>query len=301
MRDDDHMTASWPGDSDTVVRWVRAVIQHTAKDSGEVQLTGLDDIKVTASLTGNDLDHLTLDATGVRLRVKWGTGSPEPQPPSPPADAPEPEPLTRESGIAKTFRATARPMRIERTALHIDVQAFDVPITWLTFAEPTEPDFAESTRMLAPDENLDGVHGTFHVSIATKDLVPLITAVARPLLREAGVHLGRMKLDLTDDDGDGIRVTAYAGLRWKLLMASARADASIRVTRDAVVTLRDLRVGSRNPFVKAGLLFARKHIREAIGQTIDLNEIIAEDGTTTRLHDVRIDTGDQLAVSARFS
>ncbi|MGM7667755.1 hypothetical protein [Microbacterium sp. A93] len=295
------MTASWPGDSATVARWVRAVIQHAAKDSGDVELKGLDDITVTASLAGNDLEHLTLDATGVRLRLGWHSTPPaHPAPSSAAAEQDEPDSLTRESGIVKTFRFTARPMRIEQTPLSIDVQAFDVPIAWLTFAEPTEPDLPESIHMLVPDGDLDGLHGIFHATIATKDLVPLITSVTGPMLREAGAHLGRVKLDLTDDGDDGIRVTAYAGLRWKLLMASARADARIQVTRDAVITVRDLTVGSRNLFVKAGLLFARKRIRGVIGQTFDLNEIIAEDGTPTRLHDVRIETGDQLSVSARF-
>jgi hypothetical protein len=296
------MTAVWPGDSATVVRWVRAVIQHAAKDSAEVELKGLDGIKVTASLAGNDLEHLTLDATGVKLRLGWHSTPPAPQNPSNPAsEAPEPDHLTRESGIVKAFRFTARPMRVERTPLSIDVRAFDIPIAWLTFAEPTEPDLPESIHMLVPDGGLDGLHGTFHATIATKDLVPLITSVARPMLREAGAHLGRVKLDLTDDGGDGIRLTAYAGLRWKLLMASARADARIQVTRDAVITVRDLTVGSRNPFVKAGLLFARQRIRGVIGQTFDLNEFIAEDGTPIRLHDVRIETGDQLVVTARFA
>lgn len=54
-------------------------------------------------------------------------------------------------------------------------------------------------------------------------------------------------------------------------------------------------------FVKFGLLFARKYIREVIGKSIDLNAELADSGTSLRLHDVRIQAGDDVTVSARFS
>lgn len=179
------------------------------------------------------------------------------------ADPPEPEIIARAPGILKNFRFTARPIRIERSPLNIDVQEFDMPIVWLTAAEPVVPGVPESVHSLIPDEEQGGMRGTFHVSIATKDLVPLITSVARPMLREGGIHLGRLRLEIARDGADGIRATAYAGLRWKLLMASARAEARIEVTRDAVITIRDLALGSRNPLVKFALLFARTHGRSA--------------------------------------
>ena len=297
------MTSAWPGDSVTVVHWVRSVLRRAAQDSGEIALKGIDDIEVSAALTGYDLEHLTLDATGTKLTLGW-YAPPMPTDPvtnAPVAeDAPEPEIVTREAGIVKNFRFSARPMRIERSPLIVDVQAFDVPIVWLTVAEPEAPGVPESIHSLVPDDDQGGMRGTFHASIATKDLVPLITSVARPMLREGGIHLGRLRLEVVRDGADGIRVTAYAGVRWKLLMASARAEARIEVTKDAVITVRDLRLGSRNPLVKFALLFARKHVRSVVGQRIDLNETIAEDGTNLRLHDVRIGTGEQLSVEGRF-
>lgn len=61
------MTTAWPGDSATVVRWVRSALRRAARDSGEVELKGLDDIEVAADLSGHDLEHLTLDATRTRI------------------------------------------------------------------------------------------------------------------------------------------------------------------------------------------------------------------------------------------
>lgn len=297
------MTTAWPGDSATVVRWVRSTLLHAAQDAGEIALNGLEEIEVTAVLTGNDLEHLTLDATGTTLTLDWNA-------PPTPADpvtnapvteaAPEPEVIAREPGIVKSFRFSARPMRIERSPLTIDVRAFDMPIVWLTGAEPAEPGVPESAHTITPDDDLGALRGTFHASIATRDLVPLITSVAGRMLREGGIHLGRVRLEIGPDGADGIRVTAYAGVRWKLLMASARAEARIVVTRDAVLTVRDLRLGSRNLLVKAALLFARRPVREIIGKSIDLNESFADEGTDLRLHDVRVGTGEQLSVEGRF-
>lgn len=302
------MTTAWPGDSATVVRWVRSALIRAARDSDEIELKGLEDIEVTASLTGNDLDHLTLDATGTKLALDWDS-PPTPTDPvtgaavtNDPAaeDAPEPEVISREPGIVRSLRFSARPVRIERTPLTIDVQAFDLPIMWLSAAEPAEPGVPESAHMIVPADDLGDLRGTFHASIATKDLVPLIKSVAGPMLKEGGIRLGRLRLEVAQDGADGIHVTAYAGVRWKLLIASARAEARIEVSRDAVVTVRDLNLGSRNLLVKAALLFARKHVRAVIGRSIDLNESIADDGTNLRLHDVRVGAGAQLSVEGRF-
>lgn len=292
------MTTAWPGDSATVVRWVRSTLRRAAQDTGEVALTGLEDIDVAADLSGYDLEHLTLDATGTKLTLGWN--APSAPPAVDMAEPEEPEIIARESGIVKSFRFTARPMRIERSPLDVDLQAYDVPILWLTAAEPADPAVPESAHAIAPGDDLDGLRGTFHASIATKDLAPLIESVAGPMLREGGVHLGRLRLEVVRDGADGIRATAYAGVRWKLLMASARAEARIEVTKDAVITVRSLELGSRNPLVKFALLFARTHVRAVVGQSFDVNEMIAEDGTKTRVHDVRVGTGEQLSVQGRF-
>lgn len=167
-------------------------------------------------------------------------------------------------------------------------------------ADPVEPDIPESVHAIIPDDDLDDLRGTFHTSIAMKDLVPLITSVARPMLREGGIHLSRLRLEVGRAGADGIRATAFAGVRWKLLLASARAEARIEVTKDAVITVRDLTLGSRNVFVKAALLFARKHVRAIVGQSIDLNEMIAREGSAIRIHDVRVSIGEQLSVEGQF-
>lgn len=289
---------TWPADTAAVVRWVRSALRRASQESGEIALTGLEDVEITAALTGYDLEHLTLDATGTKITIDLQS------PPVPATarttEASEPEIIARERGTAKSFRVTARPVRIERSPLHVDVQAFDVPILWLTAAEPADPAVPESIHALVPDDDQGRLSGTFRVAIATKDLAPLIASTARPMLREGGVRLGRLRLDVRGSGAAGLRIDAYAGLRWKLLMVSVRAEARIEVSRDAVITIRDLALGSRNLLVKVALLFARKHVRRVIGRTIDLNQAIAEDGTSIRVHDLRVDAGEQLSIEGRF-
>lgn len=296
------MTASWPGDSRTVVAWVRGALARLSVDD-ELTISGLDRVKVSADLDETDLRHLTLDVTGVTVGVQiHDIADPAPTTSDQtPEDSAEPEPVAVYDGVARDFRFIARPVRIERTRVDVEVQLHDVPIRWLTFAEATDPAVPSSRYGLVPAEDAEGMRGHFHASVRVRDIAPLLVSVLRPPLREAGVRLGRVRLDVTPDGVDGIRVAAYAGLRWKLLSASARATARIGVSRDAVVTVRDLTVGSRNPLVTFALLFARRPVRELVGRTLDLNAELAEDGAAIRIHDVRMVADTRLAVSARFS
>ncbi len=293
------MTAVWPGDSATVVNRVRSALKQVSAD-GEVSVDGLERVKVSAELVGTDLNHLTLDATNVKLHFTVADHSAATPQPSGGSEPEAPEPALRQSGIAKDFRFVARPMHIQRTPVTVDVRLFDTPILWLTFAEPADTAVPDSVHALTPDEDLESVRGTFHASIRTRDIAPLITSVARPLLEEGGLRLGRVRLTAAGDGGDGIRISASAGVRWKLLMASARADAQVVITPDAVITIRDFTVGSRNPLIKFALLFVRKQVRAIVGRSIDLNESMADGGTNLRVHDVRVSADDQLSVEGRI-
>ncbi|MEW1962540.1 hypothetical protein AB0269_08790 [Microbacterium sp. NPDC077644] len=291
------MSAAWPGDSATVENWVRAVLRHSAS-ADEIAVQGLDGVRVTADLDGLDLRELTVDATRADLRITANRGA---APGAPPDEVAEPDELAREVGIARTLRFTALPMRIQKTPVTIDVRVEDLPIAWITYAEPTEPGLSESRYALAPDDERDGLRGTFRFAIAADDIGPLVTMVMRPLLREGGVRLGRMRIAVDGAGGDDIRISASAGLRWKLLFASARVEATVSITQDGVVTVKALTLGSRNPAVKVALLFVRRHVREVVGRSFDAGEMFDDEGSGIRLHDVRVGTGHELSVAGRFS
>lgn len=289
------MSAAWPGDSATVERWARSALRRAAVDD-EIEVQGVDGIRVTADPDGLDLRELTADATGADLRVKVrrdasGTAGP----------ATEPAEEGRENGVARSVRFAALPMRLQRIPVTADVRVEDLPIAWITYAGPAVPGVPESGYALEPDEGLGGARGTFRFAIAAEDAGPLITAVLRPLLREGGVRLGRVRVEVAGGEGDDIRISASAGVRWKLLHASARAGATIAVSPEGVVTLRELSLSSRNPAVKAVLLVARRHVQGYVGRTVDPSTAFSDGSSRVGFQDVRIGTGDELSIAGRFS
>ncbi len=304
MGDDVCMTGPWPDDSATVERWVRAMLEPLASGGDGITVSGLERMRIDADLAGSDLQSLTVDATPVEVRIDAASAAGHETPP-PPAAA-EPVTVQTRSGVLRRFRISAHPLRIERTPVDLHVEAHDVPIEWSTFAEPVDPAVPESIHAVTPKDPPSGVRGAFDVSLPTKDAVPLITGVLRPALQEAGLRPGRVSLsvDNTEDDdteGDGIRIQARVGVRWKFIVASARLATVVEITPDAVVTVRELTVRSRHPLVALALRFVRSRLRAVVGSETDLNAELARSGTGVRIHDLRVTTGERLGVAGRFS
>lgn len=229
--------AAWPGDEATLVRWIRASLQP--EEAGMVR--GLDDVRITADVSGANVERLLIDATGVEMRLLPDAHAAAALPPS----TTPPEVLQRRAGLMRSARIVAQPIRIDRTPLHLDLELHDVPVEWIVYDAPATPGRPETTR------NID------------------------------------------------LPVLAGAGIRWRLLTASARGTARIGVSDDGVITVRDLAIGSRNPIVAIALRAARRSVQEQIGQTYDLNEGFSAEGP--RLRDVRVAAGDEITVTARFS
>ncbi|PRB12055.1 hypothetical protein [Microbacterium sp. MYb62] len=296
----------WPGDAATVTRWMRASLRP---DESEIEVRGLDDVRVSCELDGDDLEHLTLDASAVGLRVrapKQGASVPSSSVPSasvPSASVPSPTPavLRRRTGTARRIRLTAQPVRVEGIPLVVDAQVHDAPIEWLVHAAPAVAGRPESRFGIEIAGDGAGMRGSFLASLAASDLTPLLTAVLRPALRAGGVRLRRLTVTVAPDGADGIRVDGAASVRWRVVPASARAMARIGVHPDGIVTVRDVQVSSGNPLIALALRTARKTIRAEIGRTHDLNESLGIGDSGPRLHDVRITVDDEITIAARLS
>ncbi|WP_243229358.1 hypothetical protein [Microbacterium sp. CIAB417] len=280
----------WPRDADAVVDWIRAV---ALTPGGEVVAAGLERIRVTAALLGNDLESLVIDATDTAVDLRFADHAPVPAPTT------EPVVVHSSSGVARSIRVTAQPMRISDIPLLIDVRLSDAPITWLVYASPTLPGIERSRHDLQVAEDGTGMRGSVDLSIRTADITPLIRSVLEPGLASAGMRLRRLDLDVRQDGADGIRLRARGAARWKLLSASAHATARVGISSDGVLTLRDLRVGSGNPVMAFGLFFARRHLRDATGKTFDLN---AEEAGLrgVRIHGVQVTAGADVRLRARL-
>ncbi|MFK3677713.1 hypothetical protein ACI2IP_08275 [Microbacterium sp. NPDC090218] len=284
----------WPGDAAAVTRWVRASL---VPDASEFEVRGLDDVRVSCEMDGDDLTHLTLDASGVGLRLRVPKHDP-----SSPVSVPAPAPpvVSRRRGIARTIRLIARPVRLERIPLVVDAQVHDAPIEWLEHAAPVVADRPESRFGIEIAGDGAGMRGSFLASLAASDLTPLLTAVLRPALAAGGVRLRRLRVSVAPDGPDGFRIDGAGSVRWRIVPASARATARIGVHPDGIVTVRDVTVRSGNPLVSVALRAARKSIRGEIGRTHDLNEVLGTEVSAVRLHDVRVTVDDDITIAARL-
>lgn len=285
---------TWPADETDITRWVRASMEP----ADDVEVHGLDGIRISAALTDADLEHLTIDATGADLTIRF-LREPATSAVTTDARASAVE-ASRRSGRAALHRIIASPVRIQGFPLDIDVRILDAPVDWIEYDRPLTAGRSESAYAMEVTGDGEGLHGSVDASIRAEDLGPLLTAVMKPALRSAGVRLRRLDLAVSADGTDGFSLTATARIRWKVLLASARGTTRIGVSRDGVLTIRDLAVGSAHPIIAIALRAARRAMRKQIGRTYDLNSEIAADGIRARVHDVRVVVDDDIRVSARI-
>ena len=285
---------NWPGDADTVVRWVR----ESLRPDDAAMVRGLEDVRIAAKVSGTDLESLFIDASGVELSL-----APTPTmsaTASVPVAVEEPPVAQRSTGVLRSVRVTAAPVRIEQIPVSIDVQIYDAPVQWLVYERPVITDRPESIHGLELAEDGTGMRGALTASLRAADLTPLLTAVVRPMLNTTGIRLRRLSVEVVQDGAEGIRIEGRAGIRWRMLGASATGVARVGVSPGGIVTLRDLRIGSRNPLVAIALRAARRSVREQVGRSFDLNGEFTSTGGP-RLSDVRVVAAKGLTVSARLS
>lgn len=287
-------THDWPGDSATVTRWARASLRP---DPSEFDLRGIDDVHISSTVVGDDLDQLVVDASGVALGFSVPRNDRTPTASAPPA---APEIVERRRGTVRTVRMLARPVEIDGVPLTIDAQLDEAPIEWQVYASPVTEGRPGTRYGLALADGGSGMRGSFLATMLTADLAPLLTAIVRPAFEAAGARLRRLRITVAQDGADGIRFDGAAGVRWRFISASARGSARLGIDPDGAVTVRDLRVGSRNPFIALALRAARRTIHAEIGRRHDLNAMLAADGVAARLHDMRVTVGDEIRISARI-
>ena len=290
---------AWPCDSITLERWLREMLLEAASD-GEMKVGGLDGIRISADVTGPEINSLLIDATGVEITVDAGEKPASHATP----DAPEtPEIVARTTGILRSARLAAGPVVIQGFDVHVDGSIQNVALDWVRYATEQAPGTPASVFGFEDPEGKPAQHpsGAFSARMRAADIAPMITAVMRPLLATTGVRLRRLEATVTTSSRQKVTVDALASVRWKIFGATIRATAVAHVDPDGIITVKRLRLRSWNPFIAAALAMVRSDLREAEGQRLDLNEGLAEGSTTVRVHDLRITADEDVAVSARFS
>lgn len=290
---------AWPGDSATVERRLRHELFAEVADSPDMRVSGVADIRTTIDLDGTEITHLLIDATGVKLKVKPGAGA-TPRPQSKPDAAPAI--IDRTSGMLRFARVCADPVTVQGYDVHLDATLQNVAFDWARYAAPVRADRPETSFGIADADDPGTPSGAFSARMHADEVGPLIESVARPLLTESGMRLRTLATTVTADADQNVTVDAVAAVRWKIFYATVRAHAELHVDPDAIITVKTVRLSSRNPLIGLGLRLMREELRQAQGRRIDLNADAAADGAsrTLRVHDVRIRVTQSIEVSGRI-
>ncbi|MGY5766132.1 hypothetical protein ACXET9_13140 [Brachybacterium sp. DNPG3] len=299
---------SWPGSSATVAHWARALLRAGGADGSggagqEARVRGLEDVRVDAEVVGSDLQLLDLDATGARLRLEVRPPAAGDRP-SDHLDEPSPTVVRSVEGMLRRLRVHAAPVLVDTAEVTLDVRVDELPIRWLTYAEPVDPAVPESICAIEPDEATeaaeaaDGALVDAQAAVPVAHLGPLLRAILIPPAEASGLRVTRLEVDVDPD----LRVRVRMRSGYRLLRASARAEARVEVSADGRIALHEVRLRSANPLVALTLLIARRPLRSLMATRVDLNEMLARQGAPLRVHDLRLTADDGiLRASARAS
>ncbi|MBT0995428.1 hypothetical protein KIN34_14155 [Cellulomonas sp. DKR-3] len=249
--------------------------------SAGVEPASAERVQVTATSSGADVPSLAVDLTGVTLspreaRAAQGTGGFAV--------------VRRERGTIGSLRVDAHPVTVVGAGADVQVEATDVPFEWVEGAGGelgvvgVEPDEAHA------------VHGSARVAIPVRDLEAAAERVAAQLAAANGLRLTRLDLRLTPAGANGIAVVAEAQVKKSLLSATVEAAMTATVDDALGVTVRDVRVTSRNPVVAALLGAVRSKVDRYDGRRVDL---VAELPAGLRLTDVTVTVGQDVVLTAR--
>lgn len=294
------MTLLWPS-TDGLNSWLRARLTD-ATDTEGLRLSGTERIRIDSTVDANDIASLTIDASRVALEVEkpspgGATGAARARD-TRSASASTPAAVSSTPGVLRTARLVAAPVNVDSIPVHLDVNVEDLPFDWAPYAQEQTPGDPTSRFTLTPHDDAEGAHGTFTVRMRADDIPALLHALLRPALDAGGARLRDLRIDLTET-AEGVNATVSVHARWKLLAVRVRADLTVVVDPDGIVTLTAARLSSRNPIVNLFLrAVAEGEVDPLVGVPHDLN-----DGPTgsLRIRDLRLRAGHDVILSGRLN
>ncbi|GGA63201.1 hypothetical protein GCM10011490_12210 [Pseudoclavibacter endophyticus] len=315
---------AWPGDAVTVERWLRGRLRREPGVSA-----ALDDVHIDVELDGDDLARCHVDASGVEIPlaalIASGAGDADAAGDAGAAgdgtrgetggeigDRHEPPVLEARRGVARDVRVAADPLRVAGRPVWFDARVSALPVVWRLHDAPVDPEHPESDRGIDVVDDGAGATVTAEVSVQRSDLEPLVRSIIEATLAEGdgSIRLARFSLELRGSDQRDLEAVVHLGVRWglvrgrlPLLGVTARATARFGVDPDGTLHVREVQVRSRNPLVAIPLAMppVRRRLNEVAPRTIVLGDALGPDeGTGYRLHDVRLELGPRIRVSARL-
>lgn len=282
--------AQWPGDAEAVESWLRAAVRAR----GEAGRRIAERARIRLVLDGADIATFEARLDGVDLPAADVVNASDDEQAASRAD--ERVVLERRGGEVRELALSARDVRLDGVPVHAEARFERVPIEWRRYAD-ADPglDLRDPPR---------GARGEFSMRIRAADLPRLLETLLLAGAAEAGVaglRVSRVTASVREVSAGEFVVSAGARVRRAVLAGSARVDARLGVEPNGTITVRDVRIGSRNPVFALAFLLARAPIARLRGTRIDLAAAFAEGrAPTQRIEALRVDVGEDLAVSARL-
>jgi hypothetical protein len=238
-------------------------------------------VQVAATSSGTDVPTLAVDLTGVTVSPREARAAKSTEAFSV---------VRRERGTIGSLRVDAHPVTVVGAGADVQIEATGIPFEWVEGAGGelgvvgVEPDEAHP------------VHGSARVAIPVRDLEAAAERIGSQVAAANGLRLTRLDLRLTPAGANGVAVVVEAQVKKSLLSATVEAGMTATVDDALGVTVRDVKVSSRNPVVAALLGAARSKVERYDGRRFDL---VAELPAGLRLTDVSVDVGNDVVLTAR--
>jgi hypothetical protein len=224
-----------------------------------------------------DPDRLSIDASGAVV---------EPHGPTDAAGIGQSQP-------GPTFRSVemvAHPLLVEGARVRFDLTAADVRFNF------DRNKAGRPVLLLA-----SAADGRVTLGITKADLIALATAKAREAARLKGVEVERLDLNLTQLGARSIRLEAKADVQTKAIFKMVRGAVVFRGRIDVddrlVARLSELDVAGEGMMIALAVNLVRGRVTALEGKEFPLGTF-ALGGL--RLHDVQLQVGDELSVTASF-
>lgn len=246
---------------------------------------GLEQLRLTAALSGTDVTTLDVDLTGVTVpHLAPHTRGVNSLLPGVTAT----EDGSETPGVLHHLRAAASPLDVMGAPITLLADFSELPIRWIDARGTSFLDLAE----LAPGTS---VTGTAHLEAPVSGLEVAATQVLSEAVGDMAT-IRSVDLTVTSTRPNTLSVEVAAQAKKSLFSAVVMATATVTVDRAMVATLSDLTLHSPNPVFSAALRLMSTRVAALDGRRFPLNTFFPGLHAT----DLQVRAGETVTVDATF-
>lgn len=233
-------------------------------------------LQLTATLDGDDIALVNVDASGVVVRSPSGQQGPDTL-----------EGVAASTpGVLREVHVTAAPIQIDTLPVTVQIDAANVPFTWV--------ESGSAWGIEGSNDQTAGTAGSARIAVEQARLTEAIGPLTDDLTRAMGVAVRDVQVSMTSNHPRHVRIDASANVKKGIIGAPVRAVADVDL-EGAVLTVRELDVSSTNPLASALIGAFSGKVQEFVGQRVDLNEYLP---LGLKLQDAQIDVGPEIVLTA---